>query len=54
MSIATRDRMYFHSVLASAKRYGLEWEFITFYKRDRKRGASISDATWYALCEWDL
>ena len=52
--ITETERTYFYSGLTSAKKYGLEWEFITFYKNDRKNGATIKAATFYAVCEWDL
>ena len=52
--ISPEERQFFYFGLASAKRYGLEWEYITFYKRARRNGDSIVNSAWYAMCEWDL
>jgi hypothetical protein len=48
------QRGFFLAGLESAKKCGLVYEFISFYKRDRRNGSSVSQATWYAVCEWDI
>ena len=47
-------RLHYLRVLKSAKQNGLTWEFIHFYKRARRQGDNVMEATNYAMCEWDL
>lgn len=43
-----------HTVMDVAKVYGLQWEFVHWYKKARRAGATIEDAIWDAACEWDI
>ena len=48
------EREYFLAGLKMARRHGLGWEFTQFYKRARRKGDSVIEATRYALYEWDI
>ena len=52
--ILSNDRQYFFDGLRRAKLYSLEWEFIHWYKLNRRSGQTISNSISFALCEWDL
>lgn len=54
MYITRTDRGFFFHGLERAKDFNLEWEFIWSYKQARRAGDGVKDATWYAICEWDL
>lgn len=48
------DAKAFENAYAYAKENGLETEFFVFFMDDIRRGESVTEAIWYAYCEWDL
>lgn len=50
--ITKSEREYFHSCYDEAKDWFLDWEFLLFYKKFRKEGQGIKEASWNAVNEW--
>lgn len=48
------DAKAFENAYANAKECGMETEFFVYFMDDIRRGESVTEAIWYAYCEWDL
>ena len=52
--ITKQDKDYFNWCYDLAKKYSLNYEFLSFYKKFRKQGFSIIEASDASACEWDI